>query len=80
MTIVEIYFGRVVLRCVVNAAELCQILHHLLVEAPVLNAVKEAAQHLGGVLQRFLFAHLTAVCVQIGDMRSEEHTSELQSR
>ena len=36
--------------------------------APVLDAVKEPAQHLGAVLQRFLFAHLGRTGVQIGDM------------
>ena len=45
-----------------------QVLHGLLVVAPVLDAVKKPAQHLGGVLQGLLLAHLGAARVQIGDM------------
>ena len=40
----------------------------LLVIAPVLDAVKEPAQHLGGVLQGLLFAHLGGAGVQIGNV------------
>ena len=47
-----------------------QILHHLLVVAPVLDAVEEPAQHLGGVLQGFLLSHLAAAGVQVGDVAS----------
>ena len=51
-----------------HAGPPCQILHHALVIAPVLDAVKEPSQHLGGVLQRLLFAHLRGACVQIGNV------------
>ena len=51
-----------------HAAVLRQVLHHLLVEAPVLDAVEEPAQDLGGVLQGLLFAHLAAGRVQVGDV------------
>ena len=51
-----------------HAGILRQVLHRLLVVAPVLDAVEEPAQHLGGVLQGFLFAHLGGVRVQIGDV------------
>ena len=45
-----------------------QVLHRALGIAAILNAVKEPAQDLGGVLQRFLFAHLGAARVQIRHM------------
>ena len=51
-----------------HTGPLGKILHHGLFVAPVLDAVKEPAQHLGAVLQRFLFAHLGRTSVQIGDM------------
>ena len=51
-----------------HTGPLGKILHHGLLVAPVLDAVKEPAQHLGAVLQRFLFAHLGGASVQIGDM------------
>ena len=51
-----------------HTGPLGKILHHGLLVAPVLDAVKEPAQHLGAVLQRFLFAHLGRTGVQIGDM------------
>ena len=47
-----------------HTAEFRQRFHHLLVIAPVLDAVKEPAQHLGGVLHGFLFAHLGAAGLQ----------------
>ena len=43
-----------------------QGLHVGLVVAPVLDAVKEAAQHLGGVLHGLLFSHLGGAGVQVG--------------
>ena len=51
-----------------NAGVLGQVHHGLLVKAPVLDAVEEAAQHLGRVLQGLLLAHLGAAGVQIGDV------------
>ena len=51
-----------------HAGVLGQVLHHFLVVAPVLDAVKEPAQHTGGVLQGLLLAHLAAAGVQIGDV------------
>ena len=45
-----------------------QVLHHGLLVAPVLDAVEEAAQDFGGVLQGLLFAHLGAARVQVGDV------------
>ena len=51
-----------------HTGPLGKILHHGLLVAPVLDAVEEPAQHLGTVLQRFLFAHLGGASVQIGDM------------
>ena len=41
-----------------NAAVLCEQLDGLLLEAAELDAVIEAAQHLCGILERFLLAHL----------------------
>ncbi len=51
-----------------DAGPLCQVFHYLLGIAPVLDAVEEAAQHLGGVLQGFFLAHLGAARVQVGDV------------
>ena len=51
-----------------HAGMLRQLLHDLLVEAPVLDAVKEPAQYLGGVLHALLLSHLAASGVQIGDV------------
>ena len=51
-----------------HTGPLGKILHYGLLVAPVLDAVEEPAQHLGTVLQRFLFAHLGGASVQIGDM------------
>ena len=51
-----------------NTCPLGQVFHHLLLIATVFDAVKKAAQYLGGVLQRLLFAHLRAAGIQIGDM------------
>ena len=51
-----------------HAGPLSQVLHHLLGIAPVLDAVEEAAQHFGGILQGLLLAHLRAARVQVGDM------------
>ena len=45
-----------------------QVLHRLLVKAPVLDAVKEPAQDPGAILQALLLAHLAAGRVQIGDV------------
>ena len=44
-----------------------QVLHHLLLVAPVLDAVEQPAQHFGAVHQRFLFAHLGGLGLQEGD-------------
>ncbi|SCI64335.1 Uncharacterised protein [uncultured Blautia sp.] len=55
-----------------------QILHHLLVVAPVLDAVEKPAQHFGGVLQRLLLAHLAAAGVQIGDVAPLLGSSHLE--
>ena len=51
-----------------HAGILRQLLYNFLVKAPVLDAVKEPAQHLGGVLHTLLLAHLAASGVQIGDV------------
>ena len=40
------------------ACVLCQKLYNFLLEAAILNAVIEAAEHLCGVLERLLFTHL----------------------
>ena len=51
-----------------DAGPFGQVLHNLLGVAPVLDAVEEAAQDLGGVLQGLLLAHLGAARVQVGDV------------
>ena len=63
------------------SAVFCQQLNVALLEAPELYAVVEAAKHLGGILKRFLFAHLTvgkecAVCALVirGDLESAART------
>ena len=48
-----------------------QLLHRLLLEAAVLNAVKHAAQHPCGVGDALLFAHLGAAGVQICHTHSQ---------
>ena len=51
-----------------HAGEFCQIFHHLLIKAPVFDAVKEAAQYLGGIFHALLLAHLAAAGIQVGDV------------
>ena len=48
-----------------HAGELREHLHDVLVEAAVLDAVIQPAQHTGGVLDRFLVAHLRRLRVEI---------------
>ena len=50
-----------------------QVFHHLLLVAPVFDAVEQAAQHLGAVGQRFLFAHLRGFGIQEGDAGAFVH-------
>ena len=48
-----------------------QLLHQLLAEAPVLDAVVHPAQHPGGVGNGLLLAHLGAAGVQIGHPQAQ---------
>ena len=45
-----------------------QVQNDLLIKTPVFDAVEEAAQNLGRVLQGFLLAHLGGAGVQVGDV------------
>ena len=55
-----------------------QLVHNLLAIAAVLNAVKHAAQHLGGVGNGFLFADLAARWIQIGGAHAQVVGSNLK--
>ena len=48
-----------------------QVLHDLLAVAAVLDAVKHAAQHPGGVGDGLLFADLAARRVEVGDFHAQ---------
>ena len=54
-----------------NTGVMGQLLHDLLPIAPVLNAVKHAAQHAGGVGNALLLADLAAGGVQIGHLHPQ---------
>ena len=55
-----------------------QVLHHGLLEAAVLNAVVHAAQHLGGVGQGLLLAHLGGGGVQEGHAHAQVAGAHLE--
>ena len=61
-----------------HAGILHQILHHLLVEAPVLDAVEHPAQDLGGVGQGLLLAHLGGLGIQERDPGALVHGRHLE--
>ena len=56
-----------------------QLVHDLLAIAAVLNAVKHAAQHLGGVGNGFLFADLAARRVKVGDLHAQIVSGDLKA-
>ena len=47
-----------------------QFFYHRLVKTTIFNTVKESAQYLCGIFQRFFFTHLRAARIQIGHMGS----------
>ena len=61
-----------------HAGVLGQILHVGLGEAAELDAVVEAAEHAGGVLDGLLLAHLGAARIKVGHAHAEVHGADLE--
>ena len=61
-----------------NTGVMGQVLHSLLAEAAVFNAVEHAAQNPGGVSDGLFLAHLGAAGVQIGDAQAQVPSGYLE--